>query len=234
MIAVSPRFIKRLMSAIVIGPVALFLMIYHPVTLFIVVIPAYILAIYEWGGIVRGVTTHKTAIAVFGGAYISICFASFVAVRFVDDGGWVAILALLVLVWTSDIGAYLMGRAIGGPKLIPSISPNKTWAGLGGSMLFPIIVLMIFLVGTTMPDPDMSGFDMTFFDDSALLMWAVMTGVVVGVVAQTGDLLISYFKRRAALKDTGNLIPGHGGILDRIDSLMLVSLCTFLYFYCGI
>ncbi len=114
---------------------------------------------------------------------------------------------LLISVWASDTVAYIFGRTIGGPKLAPAISPNKTWAGLVGS------VVGVFLV--------MPGFM------HVSLSWGVlgMLGValVLGVTGQLGDLIESYMKRKADMKDSGKLIPGHGGVLDRIDALLLMT-----------
>lgn len=102
--------------------------------------------------------------------------------------------------WGSDIGAYFSGKFIGGAKLSPGLSPNKTWAGYIGALLAPALVLSLAALRF----------------DPAL----IFGGVALGVAGQAGDLLISAIKRDAHVKDTGDLIPGHGGILDRIDSLI--------------
>jgi phosphatidate cytidylyltransferase len=111
----------------------------------------------------------------------------------------------LGLVWATDIGAYFAGRAIGGPKLAPRISPGKTWAGLAGGVLAALAF----------------GF--------ALHAWAGLTlrlaaaSGILAVAAQAGDLFESWLKRRAGVKDSGTLLPGHGGVLDRLDGAMAVA-----------
>lgn len=123
---------------------------------------------------------------------------------------------LLGIVWMSDIGAYFSGKLIGGPKLWESVSPNKTWAGLGGAIFAPLFILPLWL----------------YFDGSReplfIILYFAMGFMILGVLGQAGDLLISGFKRKAGVKDTGHLIPGHGGLLDRIDSLMLVTPVFYL------
>jgi phosphatidate cytidylyltransferase len=113
---------------------------------------------------------------------------------------------LLLVVWTTDIGAYFAGRSIGGPKLAPRISPGKTWAGLVGGMAAAGLVggLLTALAG--------AGF------------WlAAGLGALLAAVAQAGDLFESRLKRHAGVKDSGHLIPGHGGLLDRIDGLVFAA-----------
>lgn len=120
--------------------------------------------------------------------------------------GFDGALWLLAMVWATDIGAYFAGRAFGGRKLAPRISPSKTWSGLIGGMLAALIV------GATMGDR--AGI-------TGLPMWI---GAVMAVLAQSGDLLESWMKRRAGVKDSGSLIPGHGGVFDRVDGVLPVAL----------
>lgn len=120
---------------------------------------------------------------------------------------------LFVTVWCSDSIAYVFGRSIGGPKLAPKISPKKTWAGLLGSMVGAAGAL---LIGGYILE---SHYDFTIAEQWQLAAF----GAFLGVIGQIGDLSISLFKRVHKLKDTGNLIPGHGGVLDRIDALLLIA-----------
>lgn len=113
----------------------------------------------------------------------------------------------LVLVMVTDIGGYVFGKAIGGPKLAPLISPGKTWSGLVGAVLF--CVLLSTSVSAYLPWP------FTF-------MGAVFLGISVALLAQAGDLLESSLKRASGVKDSGNLLPGHGGLLDRLDGYVFV------------
>ena len=132
------------------------------------------------------------------------------------------LLVFIGMIWASDTGAYFTGKTIGGPKLIKEISPNKTWSGFGGALLFPALLGIIWYL--------VFGFHMEFDGRSVytnLVVLAVL-GVVTGAAGQAGDLLVSFVKRQAGVKDTGNLIPGHGGLLDRIDSLLLATPVFFL------
>jgi len=117
---------------------------------------------------------------------------------------------LMLVTWATDIFAYFAGRSIGGPKLAPRISPNKTWAGLIGGMAGAGIVGAAAAYAFGLDGP---------------FLW---TGAPLGLLAQLGDLYESSLKRRHGVKDSGNLIPGHGGILDRVDGLLPVALATFL------
>lgn len=129
------------------------------------------------------------------------------------DKGWGAIVVLFVQVWATDVGAYAAGRTIGGPKIMPSVSPNKTWAGLVGGMLCSGALTAFAAWG-------FGHFEWR---------WFVPLGLLLAVIAQAGDFFESFVKRRAGLKDSGRLIPGHGGLLDRIDGL-LAAAPFFLWF----
>lgn len=123
-----------------------------------------------------------------------------------EDGLWTAFW-LIAVVWGTDVGAYFAGRAIGGPKLMPAVSPKKTWAGLAGGM---IAAAGAGVAAAWLGHGDMLGL--------------AAASAVLAVIAQAGDLFESSLKRRHGVKDSGKLIPGHGGILDRIDGFLAVCL----------
>lgn len=116
-------------------------------------------------------------------------------------------IAMFVFVWVNDTGAYLTGRAVGKSKMFERVSPNKTWEGTVGGVLFAGLAgfLMAGYIGLYSP-----------------LIWTLL-GLVAGIVATIGDLIESRFKRQLGIKDSGNIIPGHGGILDRFDSIIIVA-----------
>jgi len=149
-----------------------------------------------------------------GTLYIGIACLSFLWLRNVPEEGRNLVFWLLAVVWATDIGAYFAGRGIGGPKLAPKISPNKTWAGLIGG------ALSAGLVGVLAAG---------FLGREAMLL--VVGGMLLAVIAQGGDLLESWCKRRFGVKDSSHIIPGHGGILDRVDGLLAVLPVAFLYFW---
>lgn len=120
-----------------------------------------------------------------------------------------------------DVGAYFAGRAIGGPKIAPKISPSKTWAGLGGG------ATLAALVGVAVELTDFGPATLPGTSPMALGM-AVVTGVLIAVLAQIGDFFESWMKRRAGVKDSGHLIPGHGGLFDRLDGFLAVFFVLFV------
>lgn len=123
-----------------------------------------------------------------------------------------ALIGIVAIVIATDTGAYFSGRTIGGPKIAPAISPSKTWAGLlGGMLCAALVVAYISTQDTGMPIP---------------LVGGMIAGALLAVVAQAGDFLESWMKRRAGLKDSGKLIPGHGGLFDRLDGLLAVANVT--------
>ena len=122
---------------------------------------------------------------------------------------------VMVVTWSTDIFAYFAGRSIGGPKLAPSISPNKTWAGLIGGMAGAGVF---------------GALTATYFELGSPFVWI---GALMGLVAQAGDLYESWVKRRAGVKDSGTILPGHGGVLDRLDGLLPVIVVTFLLLAAG-
>jgi len=179
--------------------------------------------------------TDKLARRIFGSivAVIYVGFAGFALAEarhawlHDDDGhlGLVAAISLIgIVVWT-DIGAYFSGRAIGGPKIAPKISPSKTWAGLIGGMtaaaFWSAISMYIF---ATIVDP----LDYYTIPVSKWI-WALAVGAFLAVFAQIGDFFESWLKRCAGVKDSSKLIPGHGGVFDRIDGLLSVVIVSTLF-----
>lgn len=155
---------------------------------------------------------------VFGLLYIGFSMNVMVWLRNGSPDGLYHMLTLMFIVWASDTCAYFSGKAIGGPKLAPRISPKKTWAGFLGSSIgagFVAAGLASSWVLTT--------FNVHTIGDMGQAAYFAL-GFVLAMFGQAGDLFISIFKRFYGVKDTGTLIPGHGGILDRIDALLLVAL----------
>jgi phosphatidate cytidylyltransferase len=127
--------------------------------------------------------------------------------------GFEAVLFLFVVVWMTDIGGYVFGRSIGGPKLWPSVSPGKTWAGAIGGLVLAAVAGA--LTGGLFADNDVAG--------------AVLVAVMLGLAAEIGDLAESALKRRFGRKDASSLIPGHGGVLDRIDGLLAAAMVATIF-----
>jgi phosphatidate cytidylyltransferase len=142
-----------------------------------------------------------------GIAYVAVPCLAIIALRADPSVGLQQILWIVALVIAADTGAYAAGRSIGGPKLAPRISPNKTWAGLGGAVVSAAI---------------MGAITAFLMDLPAFWTLTVVSGLL-GIVAQAGDLAESAFKRHFGVKDASNIIPGHGGALDRVDGLIAVA-----------
>lgn len=151
------------------------------------------------------IVTRNVQLAL-GAPYVALPVAALMFIRIEDGPGfpWLC-LWTLGLVWMTDIGGYFAGKSIGGPKLAPAISPNKTWAGLAGGVVAALVFGIVLVRAADLP-----------------LALALVTPVLA-VVAQGGDLFESAIKRRAGVKDSGNLLPGHGGVLDRLDGLVPVA-----------
>jgi phosphatidate cytidylyltransferase len=151
--------------------------------------------------------------AALGALYAGLPVVALVWLYRGDSAGPTAVLFLLLAVWAADTGAYFAGRLIGGPKLVPRISPNKTWSGLAGGMAAGGVIGTAFALAR----PELS------------LGYMLLAGALLGAVAQGGDLLESALKREYGVKDASTLIPGHGGFMDRIDGLIAAVVVSAIY-----
>ena len=153
-----------------------------------------------------------------GMLYVGFSMSAMIWLRNGSPDGLYHMLTVLFIVWASDTCAYFAGKAIGGPKLAPKISPKKTWAGFFGSSVGSAAVAALIAC------PDLQEhFHVHTAGHLGPLGYGVM-GFVLGAFGQVGDLFKSIFKRHYGIKDMGTLIPGHGGLFDRIDALLLVTL----------
>lgn len=187
--------------------------------LFAVLVAAAATAVfYEWRRLSRG-WGLGWSLAGFVYAVVAACALLWIRERadpMLPNGGLVLTFWVFVVVWSTDIGAYFAGRAIGGPKLAPTISPRKTRAGLYGGVIAALVL------GS---------------------LWAFVSGLsyrldllapIFAVAAQGGDLFESWMKRRAGVKDSGDWLPGHGGVFDRLDGLLPVAILTAVVVLIGI
>jgi phosphatidate cytidylyltransferase len=143
--------------------------------------------------------------------YAGLSAISLAAIRGDDSLGLIAMLFVFVVVWATDILAYFVGRAIGGPKLAPRISPGKTWSGAIGGTIAGVVGGYLVT--------------MAHFEDVGL--WTIVVGLSLSIASQIGDLFESFIKRRFGVKDSSNLIPGHGGVMDRVDGLVFACFAAF-------
>lgn len=192
----------RVVSAVILGPLLLAAVWYGFPWIDLVAALCAPIMVGEWVRLTRGRPLARSAAVL----YSLVALLALLWLRHQPAHGRETILWILACVWATDIGAYFVGSLAGGAKLAPSISPSKTWSGLVGGMCASAVV---------------SATCGLVFDAGETLVLALV-GIVIAVVAQAGDLLESAAKRKAGVKDSGHLIPGHGGILDRIDGLIAV------------
>lgn len=163
-------------------------------------------------GIVYALVLKGSGWLAGGIVYSGLTVISLATIRGDTAHGFAAMLFIFAVVWATDILAYFIGRAVGGPKLAPSISPGKTWSGAIGGALSAVIA------GTLV--------HMAFFSLNGL--WVPIIALVLSAFSQIGDLFESFIKRRFGAKDSSRLIPGHGGVMDRVDGLVFACFAAFL------
>lgn len=162
---------------------------------------------------VMSVEPNRGRLAALGVLFIALPVASLTLIRLDPHGGLVAIVFIFAVVWLTDTFAMIVGKAIGGPLLFPSISPNKTWAGAVGGLTVASLA---------------GGVIVAAFVPSGQWWYGLVVAAVLSLSAQVGDMVESAVKRACKVKDTSGLIPGHGGVLDRTDSLVGASVAAAL------
>ena len=193
---------KRVFSSLILIPVVFFAIIEGSILFNLFIFICFIITAYEW------LQMSKLNIQkIFGLFFIIISFYTIYKIRNDFDQDYFYILLVTIICISTDTGGYIFGKLFKGPKLT-KLSPNKTYAGAIGSFLFSIIISIIFF------ELILKIHNYRFTDEKFIFV------LVVSLVSQMGDIIISYFKRLFKVKDTGNIIPGHGGILDRIDGMI--------------
>ncbi|MBW0145189.1 phosphatidate cytidylyltransferase [Sphingomicrobium clamense] len=199
----------RIVSAIAMIAVALGVT-YVGGFLFAIFVAAVATAVYwEWSKITKNWGVHWMLL---GFVY---CLLPALALLYLRERGegLELVLWVFIITWATDIGAYFAGRSIGGPKLAPKISPNKTIAGLIGGMVAAAVLGGLWAWASALPP------------------MLYMLGAPMAAAAQGGDLFESWMKRRAGVKDSGTMLPGHGGVFDRLDGLLVVAALTALIYF---
>ncbi len=167
---------------------------------------------------IRELSHRRGGSVLFAGGLVpvSLALAGFTWLRADVDAGRMNVVFVVLVVWASDIGAYIFGRLIGGPRLAPRISPGKTWSGAVGGLICAVGVGWV--AGLLAPALDHAG-------ETGSTGGMFVAGFL-GLMSQIGDLLESALKRYVGVKDSGRLIPGHGGLLDRLDGLILAAIAA--------
>lgn len=208
------ELILRMLTGIVAIPLVLGIILLGTPYSDIFITLVSIACLYEWFQITRTKNNehprkkHPLFLAIFGGVYI---LTSLLLLIYLSHKNPFLIIFFLLIVWSADTGAYFSGRFFGGPKLAPRISPSKTWSGFLGGTLLGVIVSFYA--------PDFLGINISFGVCFLLIL-----------ASHAGDLLESMAKRYYHVKDSGFLIPGHGGFLDRLDSLFLVTIFGAIFY----
>ena len=205
------EFEKRFLSSLILIPIAIFFIIQGSVffTFFLSIL--FLATSYEW----LKMSKKNNLLKILG--IIFLLFSFYVAYKIREGESFKLFLFIVVICISTDIGGYIFGKIFKGPKLT-KISPKKTYAGVIGSFLLSLVTGLTFI--------HYFGRDPTkLYTDGLPLLLMIL---FISLVSQIGDLIISYFKRKAKLKDTGKIIPGHGGLLDRIDGLIFVFPALFI------
>lgn len=169
-----------------------------------------VISAFFWHVMIRQIRLADTGTTLFGAVYIGFTLAHLVLIRQFDAGVMLA-LTMIVSIWMNDSLAYIAGSAIGRHKMAPRISPKKSWEGLVAGTIGTVA---IWIASTLLPGIELG------------LGWRIAIGIAASVAAVIGDLAESRIKREIGVKDSGALLPGHGGFLDRFDSFIMVAIVT--------
>ncbi len=215
---------KRTLTSIFLILLLIFSLYYNDITWKILVLIFVFFCFYEFYNIIKKIYKSKsisTILILLITLYLF--FFYFLLVKIKTQLGEEFILILLISCIFSDIGGYVVGKLIGGPKLT-SISPNKTVSGAFGSILFTVFGTSLFIMFLNKIDNNSILQELSL----TIIIWLI----AMSVYSQIGDLIISYFKRKAEIKDTGNILPGHGGVLDRVDGMLFaIPFGILTYFF---
>ncbi len=201
----SQELIKRILSSLVLIPTTLFFIIKGSYLFIFFLMVCLSLITYEWH-----MMSKKKPYSVFG--YIFLFFSFYTIYKLRIDNDYLFLLFITILCVSTDIGGYVFGKIFKGPKLT-KFSPNKTYAGMIGGYLLSIISSIILINFYPSEEP--------------IIKWLIFA-ILISTISQLGDIIISYFKRLSKIKDTGKIIPGHGGLLDRADGMIFAFPLSYL------
>ena len=202
----SQELTKRILSSIILLPVTLFFIIKGSFLFTIFILICLGIVIYEWHKM-----SKTKSYRIIGFIFLIISFYTIYKLRFDINHYWFLLLIILICV-SADIGGYIFGKIFKGPKLT-KFSPNKTYAGMIGGYLLSIIFAILFIN--------------FYLSDEINIIWIIFI-TMVSTISQLGDIIVSYFKRLSNIKDTGKIIPGHGGLLDRVDGMIFAFPFSYL------
>ncbi len=207
----TQEFIKRIFSSIILIFLSLFFIINGSFYFIFFLLLCFMITIYEWHQM-----NKKKDYFFYGFFFLIFSFYTVFDLR--NDNSLIFFLLIVIICIATDMGGYIFGKTFKGPKLTKKISPNKTYAGMLGGFFLTIIFSYIFL----------NNFNLLGLEDSGEMPEQIyIIALLTSFISQAGDLIVSFFKRKAKIKNTGKIIPGHGGLLDRIDGMIFAF--PFIY-----
>ena len=209
----SKEFFKRTLSTIILFPLMIYATIEGSIFFFVLLISCFMCSVYEWNNMII-----SNYVKFCGFIFLAFSFYTILKIRINYDNNFWPFLIIIFTCIATDIGGYIFGKIFKGPKLI-KISPNKTYSGMIGSFLMSFLLCFILIY-------------LNFIDKKYIVNFIIFI-FFVSTISQSGDILISYFKRLSKIKDTGNIIPGHGGILDRIDGMIFAFPFSYIILLFG-
>lgn len=202
------EFFKRLLSSTILIPVVFFFIVKGSLIFNFFLLICFFVTSYEWIKMIK-----KSLLKVTGIIFLMLSFYSMHKIRNDFDRDFLHLLLVTIICVSTDLGGYIFGKVLGGPKLT-KISPKKTYTGSIGSFLLAIILTNIYL----------NYEDIEFTNEIFIFV------IIISIISQLGDIFISYCKRLSKIKDTGKIIPGHGGLLDRADGMIFAFPFSYIFF----
>ena len=209
----TQEFQKRLVSSIILIPICFFVIFKGSLLFNLFLLVCFLITSYEWY-----MMSKKKFYHIFGYIFLIVSFLSVYSLR--NDDNEVSFFLFLFIIITcisTDIGGYIFGKIFKGPKLT-KLSPNKTYSGVIGSYILSLISIYIFT----------ENYNLIMNESYQFTKQLFFLILITSTVSQIGDIIISFFKRLSKLKDTGKIIPGHGGLLDRIDGMLFTFPVLYL------
>ena len=203
------EFVKRILSSIILLPIFLFMIIEGSFYFLVLLFFCFLISLYEW----QKMKTSKL-IKFSGVIFLLFSFYTILKVRMIFENNYWPFLIVTFICISTDIGGYTFGKIFKGPKLT-TLSPNKTYAGVLGSFLICLLLYFVIL-------------SFNLINKDYYVNFLIFT-LVISSISQIGDISVSYFKRLSKIKDTGNIIPGHGGMLDRIDGMIFAFPMSYIF-----
>ena len=211
---INKELIKRILSSLALLPVALFFIIKGGFFFIFFISICFLITLYEWHNMSKNKSYYLS-----GFLFLILSFYSAYVIRIEAISGLEYFIIILLICISTDLGGYIFGKIFKGPKLT-KISPKKTYSGVIGGYLLAVIFLNLFFKSDY------------YFYPKEMTIYILVFILLTSTVSQLGDITISYFKRLSKIKDTGKIIPGHGGLLDRIDGMIFVfPFCYGIYSY---